>query len=105
MSYDAIKLRLEQHLSQILKQHDVLEANLRHADGFPDDWEERAAVLQNTEVWEALEAKDKEEITATQAALARIKAGTYGTCAKCGETIALRRLEALPTTQFCVGCA
>ncbi|HND33603.1 MAG TPA: TraR/DksA C4-type zinc finger protein, partial [Myxococcota bacterium] len=68
-------------------------------------WEERAAVLQNTEVWEALEAKDKEEITATQAALARIKAGTYGTCAKCGETIALRRLEALPTTQFCVGCA
>lgn len=105
MSYDAIKLRLEQHLSQILKQHDALEANLRHADGFPDDWEERAAVLQNTEVWEALEAKDKEEITATQAALARIKAGTYGTCAKCGEAIALRRLEALPTTQFCVGCA
>jgi DnaK suppressor protein len=36
------------------------------------------------------------------AALARIAAGTYGTCAVCGEAIAEGRLEARPWTPFCI---
>lgn len=105
MQYEALKAKMEERLSGLIRQHDALEQNLRHADGFPDDWEERASLLQNTEVWEALEAKDKEEIAAIRDALVRMKAGTYGLCGKCGENIGPRRLEALPTTNFCVGCA
>jgi RNA polymerase-binding transcription factor DksA len=39
------------------------------------------------------------------AALARIDDGTYGVCATCGGRIADERLEALPGTKVCVGCA
>jgi RNA polymerase-binding transcription factor DksA len=38
-------------------------------------------------------------------ALARIKSGTFGSCAKCGGTIARGRLDALPYTALCIDCA
>ncbi|NCW86990.1 MAG: hypothetical protein EBV69_13255, partial [Oxalobacteraceae bacterium] len=44
------------------------------------------------------------EIVAIDAALGRIAAGTYGICVKCGEAIAPKRLEAVPTATTCVAC-
>ena len=41
----------------------------------------------------------------TDAALARVAAGTYGTCTVCGEPIAPERLEARPAAPTCVRCA
>lgn len=38
-------------------------------------------------------------------ALARERAGLYGTCALCGNPIAPERLATLPTTPACVACA
>ena len=35
-------------------------------------------------------------------ALAKIEAGTYGTCEACGKPIHPARLEALPTARFCM---
>lgn len=40
----------------------------------------------------------------TDAALRRISDGSFGTCLGCGNDIQLRRLEALPWTQFCLRC-
>lgn len=37
-------------------------------------------------------------------ALERIDQGTYGICQRCGQPIALARLEALPYTPYCVTC-
>jgi RNA polymerase-binding transcription factor DksA len=37
-----------------------------------------------------------------EAALARIAAGTYGSCAVCGRPIAEGRLEARPWTPYCI---
>jgi RNA polymerase-binding protein DksA len=37
-------------------------------------------------------------------ALAKMDAGTYGTCSRCGEAIAPARLEALPYATLCVAC-
>jgi len=37
-------------------------------------------------------------------ALRRISDGTFGECQDCGQTIELRRLQARPTTSFCVTC-
>jgi DnaK suppressor protein len=44
-------------------------------------------------------------ITQIEAALDRLRDGTYGTCQGCGETIPAERLVAVPWTAFCVGCA
>ncbi|MDQ3916706.1 MAG: TraR/DksA family transcriptional regulator [Actinomycetota bacterium] len=38
------------------------------------------------------------------AALARIDAGTFGTCERCGNAIPEERLEAIPTATLCVAC-
>jgi RNA polymerase-binding transcription factor DksA len=45
-----------------------------------------------------------EAVADIQEALRRIEAGTYGACERCGGTIALERLEAIPYTRHCVTC-
>lgn len=40
-----------------------------------------------------------------ETALERIDAGTYGICERCGESIPVARLEALPYTTLCVDCS
>ena len=37
-------------------------------------------------------------------ALAKISAGTYGTCEQCGNAIPQARLKALPYAALCVAC-
>jgi DnaK suppressor protein len=38
-------------------------------------------------------------------ALAKLDAGTYGSCESCGEPIGDNRLEAMPSARFCMSCA
>jgi DnaK suppressor protein len=37
-------------------------------------------------------------------ALAKIEAGSYGVCERCGAQIAIERLDALPWAALCIGC-
>lgn len=52
-----------------------------------------------------LDVRARHELDEIEAALGRLAAGEYGWCERCGEAIAPARLEALPTTRFCLGCA
>jgi RNA polymerase-binding transcription factor DksA len=47
----------------------------------------------------------EDHLDAVDAALARVAAGTYGTCTVCGRPIPVERLEVRPTARTCVGCA
>jgi RNA polymerase-binding transcription factor len=38
------------------------------------------------------------------AALQRIRTGTFGACVGCGDDIYVRRLEAVPWTEYCLRC-
>ena len=44
------------------------------------------------------------QLTHIRAALGRIAEGTYGECLNCGKTIGIKRLEALPSTPYCIDC-
>ena len=44
------------------------------------------------------------ELTSVDAALARMRDGSYGDCIDCGIAIAPARLAAYPTAQRCVNC-
>ncbi len=44
------------------------------------------------------------QLTLIRAALDRIAEGTYGECLNCGKTIGIKRLEALPSTPYCIDC-
>jgi RNA polymerase-binding protein DksA len=49
-----------------------------------------------------LEENSEQVLAEIDAALARIDAGTYGVCERCGRPIAEERLEALPWATLCI---
>jgi RNA polymerase-binding transcription factor DksA len=53
----------------------------------------------------ALLGQARQHLAETDAALARLAEGSYGTCANCGEQISGARLAALPVTTTCIRCA
>jgi RNA polymerase-binding transcription factor DksA len=53
----------------------------------------------------ALLDRAQRRLEALDRALARLDAGTYGRCERCGAAIAPERLEALPDATECVHCA
>lgn len=52
----------------------------------------------------ALREKNEQHLAAVEAALARLEAGSYGTCVRCGRPIAAERLEAIPWAAHCIDC-
>jgi RNA polymerase-binding transcription factor DksA len=69
------------------------------------DWEELATEREGDEVLERLGRSGEDEIVRIRAALGRLRDGTYGTCASCGEQISADRLDVLPETPLCRACA
>lgn len=47
----------------------------------------------------------RERVAACDAALARLAAGSYGVCERCGHPIGAGRLEARPAATTCIRCA
>lgn len=93
---EARRAELTGHLSKV--EH-TLDAPM------PKDWEDRASERQGDEVLESLGNAELDELRRIDAALERIKAGTYGICAACGERISDARLDLLPAAPLCKTCA
>ncbi|MCP5055448.1 MAG: TraR/DksA family transcriptional regulator [bacterium] len=103
VSVEAHQKRLEERRRKIGRRVGRITDDLRRT---PDpDSEERATEAENDEVLEGLDAAGRQEFDAIEAALLRIAAGTFGTCAQCGGAIDERRLEVIPHTPTCVDCA
>ncbi|HEX3659471.1 MAG TPA: TraR/DksA C4-type zinc finger protein [Pirellulales bacterium] len=66
-----------------------------NADRDSDGVDKEVALVQNEEGL----------LEAVAAALARIEAGTFGTCEGCQGNIAVERLDALPYAPLCIACA
>ena len=69
-----------------------------------DDSADRAIERENDEVLEEFGSTGLKELKAIEAALDRIAAGTFGTCAKCGTPVATARLAAVPHAALCEDC-
>jgi len=52
----------------------------------------------------ALRDRAAQHLAQVEAALARLEAGTYGRCLRCGRDIPADRLEALPWAAHCIDC-
>jgi RNA polymerase-binding protein DksA len=52
----------------------------------------------------ALRDHNEQHLAAIDAALARLDAGTYGSCTSCRRPIAPERLEARPWAALCIDC-
>jgi len=47
---------------------------------------------------------ESQELSLIDAALERIRGGTYGRCDECAKRIPVARLRAIPCAPYCVGC-
>lgn len=86
------KAYLESHMEKIEQQ---LEKTPNR------DWDDNATEHEGDEPLEDLGNMELAELRGVDAALDRIKAGTYGICVICGEEITDARLDLLPQTPFC----
>lgn len=77
----------------------------RFDDPVDKDREEAATQTEDDEVLQSLGDLERADVMQIDAALDRIRQGSWGTCVKCGEPIEPKRLELLPETPLCVSCA
>ncbi len=68
------------------------------------DPNDRATVEERRNWSLRLRDRDRKLITKIQQALARLEAGTFGTCTSCGKAISAARLRARPVTDLCIDC-
>ncbi|MCE6952679.1 TraR/DksA family transcriptional regulator [Cereibacter sphaeroides] len=97
------KAQLEARLADLGSRLENIEAELDSHNS--RDWEELATEREGEEVLESMGNSGQQEIRAITAALARIDAGDYGYCVRCGAEIGEARLDVLPYTPFCRNCA
>ena len=77
------------------------EESLAYDENFADSGQVAAEQGEN----KALLNQLNEQLDEVNRALAKVDAGTYGLCEKCGEPIAEARLEAMPATRYCINHA
>jgi RNA polymerase-binding transcription factor len=83
--------------SQLTAMRADVEAKLKKLDSGERTESSEAAATQR--------AKAERELDQIVAAFARMSAGTYGECTRCGDPIEVARLEILPFTALCQTCA
>jgi DnaK suppressor protein len=98
-------LALKRELVRTLAETDEELEAVQALDGDIVEYEERAA-LQETQqrILARLEDHERAGIREIDDAIARLNAGTYGICERCGQDIGAERLEALPAARFCLPC-
>jgi RNA polymerase-binding transcription factor DksA len=97
------KLQLERRLEELGARLEAIDVELDSHNN--PDWEELATEREGDEVLEATGGAGLLEIRQIRAALARIKAESYGTCVRCGSRISEARLDVIPWTPLCKECA
>ncbi|MCB5293804.1 TraR/DksA family transcriptional regulator [Arthrobacter sp. SO3] len=85
-------------------RQDITSVNAARQDSNVDDEHdpEGATIAFELSQAGALLEQSRRGLAQIEAALERIDAGRYGSCAVCGEEIAEGRLEARPWTPYCI---
>jgi RNA polymerase-binding protein DksA len=102
----ALRQRLRDRQNEL--QAEVRAANEARHDGEQDaevrDCKDEADKQQRLLSDDVQLARDLAEVQDIQDALARLDAGTYGTCLNCGTPIPAARLDAQPVARLCMPC-
>lgn len=102
-------IRLSAARDTLLAERDRLAEELAVEPEGPGQMTYGSQAAAATHVFEqqrdlALRERNQEHLAQVNAALARVDAGTYGRCLRCGQVIADERLEALPWAAYCIAC-
>ena len=107
------KERLASFKKRLLEKHQQLAAetgraalynNTEQEDDAIKDLGDQANTAYTREFFFELGNGDRRLLRDVVAALQKIDDGSFGNCERCGETIADKRLEALPFARYCIDC-
>ncbi len=101
---DHSKLRdlLATERDDLSKQLTELETDGSAAPDFDENFADSAQVAAEQGENATLAANFREQLIEVEGAMARLDAGTYGTCEVCDRPIGADRLDAMPATRFCI---
>jgi DnaK suppressor protein len=100
---NSVRERLETELAEAERELQELEKRMQRGTEF--DLDEDGAATYSWQMALARRERVTVRIEALREALARVHAGTYGLCERCGAQIDPERLEILPTASLCADCA
>ncbi|GEM_PF-4846093 len=99
-----ISARLHFWLCQLRSENRSMEAKFQDVNRFAPDYLDRA----NNETSEQAEIfrynQNLKKIATIRSAIERVKTGNYGICMFCGAEISIKRLMAMPDTNYCIEC-
>jgi RNA polymerase-binding protein DksA len=105
-SHQATIKKLETLRDELTHRIEAIQADVHHKkEPVEKDFAEQVTQRENDDVLSAIDGEAQHTVQLIDAALIRIKDGTYGICAVCGEEIPEKRLAALPYVTTCVNCA
>ncbi len=103
---DTLALTLQKQRKVYLAEFREAESTLRFiAEERESEVEESAQGERTARFASRLDDHTIRLVEEIDAALARIEAGIYGKCERCGKSITIARLRSLPATRYCVACA
>lgn len=97
----SVRDQLETDRAELERQLGELSTDGAAADldeNFADTAQVAAEQVENR----TLAATLQDQLSDVEAALARIDSGDYSSCEVCGKAIGEARLEAMPSTRFCI---
>ncbi len=102
---EQFKKQLESRQQQVRRNVSRIEEDGRIADSeAAQDIADRAANSYTKEFLFSQSNNDRQLLAMIDAALTRIRGGTFGECISCGAEINPKRLEAVPWTRYCIDC-
>ena len=104
-----VRTQLAVEAAELRDEIDKAQSDIadRLGDSVSDAGDDQADVGAKTYEREhelALTYNARDLLVQTERALARIEAGTYGSCESCGQPIGKARLQAFPRATLCVRC-
>jgi DnaK suppressor protein len=101
---DRYRVVLEGQLQALIGQGSQAVHEMSGEEGEEPDPSDRATVEEERNWSLRLRDRDRKLIGKVQDALARLEAGTFGLCTRCGRPIGTARLRARPVTDLCIDC-
>lgn len=102
MRYRQHRMALEQEFRDLQHRIKIEEGQLmrlRIADAYLEDAgnPDQEALIEKC-------TRHRRQLRVVLQGLERVREGSFGLCAKCEKQIAKKRLEALPTAEYCINC-
>lgn len=98
------RARLEAEIAALDHEERSSQSEASGENAYRDHMADQGTATFEREMDMTFEENDRDALDRVNDAIARIDAGTYGTCGRCGAEIPAARLEAVPAASLCIQC-